>query len=181
MEGHFLMQEVMEDSGPRPAEIRITRGPEVRADRPPRIVRAQIAIRTTRGPQFVDLTDQVQNLLEQTGLREGQVLVYSQHTTAGIVINENEPLLIQDMYGFLERLASPAGDYTHNDFSIRTVNMCDDECANGHAHLQHLAVGCSQTVPFLEGRLDLGRWQRIFLLEMDRPRARDVVLQFLGV
>lgn len=181
MEGHFLMENVLE--APvlgRPAEIRVSVPPELRAQRVPQLFRAQLSIRSTRGPQFVDITDQIQELLGQTGLREGHVLIYSQHTTAGIVIQEHEPLLIQDMYAHLERLASPAGDYSHNNFDIRTVNMCDDECANGHAHLQHLTIGSSQTVPFTDGRLDLGRWQRLFLLEMDRPRDREVVLQFLG-
>lgn len=181
MEGHFLMEQVLEaPTNGRPADIRVSVKPELRAQKVPQIYRAQLTVRSSRGPQFVDITDQVQELLDGTGLLEGHVLVYSKHTTAGIVVQEHEPLLIQDMYAYLERLASPAGDYTHNDFSIRTVNMCDDECANGHAHCQHLTIGCSETVPFTEGRLDLGRWQRIFLLEMDRPREREIVLQFLG-
>ncbi len=97
------------------------------------------------------------------------------------MINENEPLLIKDMYRHLERIASPADDYDHNNFDVRTVNMCDDECANGHAHLQHLMIGVSEHVPILDGKLSLGQWQRIFLLEMDRPRTRQVTLQFFGI
>lgn len=181
MEGHFLMENVIEAPvNGRPADIRVSVQPELRAQKVPQLFRAQITIRSSRGPQMVDITDHVQGLLDATGLQEGQVLVYSKHTTAGIVVQENEPLLIQDMYAFLERVASPAGDYSHNNFDIRTVNMCDDECANGHAHLQHLLIGCSETVPFTNGRLDLGRWQRVFMLEMDRPRERDIVLQFSG-
>jgi secondary thiamine-phosphate synthase enzyme len=155
--------------------------PEMRATGAPKIFVANLTFNTTRGPQFIDLTELIQENLDGCGLREGYVLVYSRHTTAGIVINENEPLLIKDMYRYLERLASPADDYDHNDFEVRTVNMCDDECANGHAHLQHLTVGCSEHVPVMEGKLSLGQWQRIFLLEMDRPRTRTVTLQFFGV
>ncbi|MGE0488125.1 MAG: secondary thiamine-phosphate synthase enzyme YjbQ [Vulcanimicrobiota bacterium] len=169
---------------PRPngsAHIAITKEPELRAQGLPGIHTAQMVIKTSRGPQFIDITDSVQELLDKCGIKEGHVLVYSRHTTAGIVLNENEPLLIKDMYRYLEKLASPAEDYEHNNFDIRTVNMCDDECANGHAHCQHLTIGCSEHVPVIEGRLALGRWQRIFLLEMDRPRTREIILQFMGI
>lgn len=154
---------------------------EKRATGTPGIFVSTLTFNTTRGPQFIDLTELIEESLEQSRVQEGYVLVYSHHTTAGIVINENEPLLIKDMYRYLERLASPADDYDHNNFDVRTVNMCDDECANGHAHLQHLAIGCSEHVPILNGKLLLGQWQRIFLLEMDRPRTRQVTLQFFGM
>lgn len=180
MEGHFLLDEEAPAANGRPAEVRVTSEPVLRAQKVPQIYRAQLTVKSTRGPQFVDITDLVQDMLGKTGLQEGHVLVYSQHTTAGIVLNEHEPLLIQDMYGFLDRLASASGVYSHNNFDIRTVNMCDDECANGHAHCQHLTIGTSETVPFAEGKLELGRWQRIFMLELDRPRERNVVLQFFG-
>lgn len=182
VEANFLLNPaaVAHSNGSAP-QIKVIQEPELRGQGALRMHLARLAIKSSRGPQFIDITDQVQELLTQTGVREGQVLVYSRHTTAGIVINENEPLLIQDMYGFLERLASPTDEYAHNDFSIRTVNMCDDECANGHAHCQHLTVGCSAAVPVMEGRLALGQWQRVFLLEMDRPRAREVIVQVIGV
>lgn len=152
-----------------------------RATGVPGIFASTLTFNTTRGPQFIDLTELIEENLAECGIAEGHVLVYSHHTTAGIVVNENEPLLIKDMYRYLERLASPADEYEHNNFDIRTVNMCDDECANGHAHLQHLTVGCSEHVPIMDGKLLLGQWQRIFLLEMDRPRTRKVTLQFFGV
>lgn len=155
--------------------------PEKRASGTPQLFTASLTFNTSRGPQFIDITDLVQENLEKSGIREGNVFIYSRHTTAGIVVNENEPLLIKDMYRYLERLASPADDYDHNNFDVRTVNMCDDECANGHAHCQHLTIGCSEHVPVVEGKLFLGQWQRIFLLEMDRPRTREVFLQYFGI
>ena len=114
-------------------------------------------------------------------MKEGQVLVYSKHTTAGILINENEPLLLKDMSQYVANLALAGANYEHNDFEVRTVNMCEDECANGHAHCQHLTIGCSETIPVSGGKLMLGQWQRIFLLELDRPRKRQVCLQFFGL
>lgn len=182
MEAHFLQaaSTARRDSDSRTYPLAAPK-PELRATGVPRIHLAEVEIETTRGPQFVDITEHVEEILAETGIREGNVLIYSRHTTAGIVVNENEPLLIEDMYRFLDRMASPEDHYEHNDFSIRTVNMCDDECANGHAHCQHLTIGCSATLPVVGGELALGRWQRIFLLELDRPRVRNVMVQLMGI
>jgi secondary thiamine-phosphate synthase enzyme len=95
-------------------------------------------------------------------------------------INENEPLLLSDMEEFLKRVAPRELYYRHNDFSIRTENMTEDECPNAHAHCQHLILGASETIPVVEGELALGRWQRIFLVELDRPREREVCVQIIG-
>lgn len=135
---------------------------------------------TSRAPEFIDITTEVETLLEHSGIREGSVLIYSRHTTAAIKINENEPLLLRDMAYFLERVAPREADYKHNDFAIRTANMTEDECPNGHSHCQHLLLGASERIPVAEGRLLLGRWQRIFLIELDRPREREVVIQIQG-
>jgi secondary thiamine-phosphate synthase enzyme len=97
------------------------------------------------------------------------------------VINENEPLLLADMAAMLERLSATDATYGHNDFTIRTVNMHADECANGHAHCQHLLLSSSQSIPLADGHLDLGEWQRIFFLELDRPRDRQLVVQVFGI
>jgi secondary thiamine-phosphate synthase enzyme len=113
-------------------------------------------------------------------MSEGMVLVFSRHTTAAIKINENESLLLSDLAHFVQRLAPKEVAYRHNDFDIRTENMTEDECPNGHAHCQHLMLGTSETVPFAKGQLLLGRWQRIFLVELDRPREREVLVQVQG-
>ncbi len=155
--------------------------PEIRAQGTLTIQMARFVLETRRGPEFVDISDTVQELVVKSGIKEGSVLVYSRHTTAGIVIQENEPLLIQDMYKRLEKIASAGEDYQHNDFDIRTVNMCDDECANGHAHCQHLFIGSSLQLPILGGHLALGQWQRLFFLELDRPRSREVMVQLTGI
>ena len=140
----------------------------------------RLVIETTRAPEFVDITPQVVEFVRCARIRNGCVVVYSKHTTAAIKINENEPLLLQDMERFLERLSSRNGHYQHNDFTRRTGNMTEDECPNGHAHCQHLLMSTSETIPIVDGVLELGRWQRIFLVELDRPRAREVVFQVLG-
>lgn len=136
---------------------------------------------TSRSLEFIDITAAVRDVVERSGVAFGQVAVMSAHTTAAIVINENEPLLLNDMARMLSRLAPAEDYYEHNDFSIRTVNMNEDECANGHAHCQHLLLGTSQTIPVHDGDLQMGRWQRIFLIELDHARPRSVFVQALGL
>ena len=119
-------------------------------------------------------------MVRHSAVSQGWVSVFSKHTTAAVVIQENEPLLMQDLDALLERLSAASGPYRHNDLSRRVGEMEPDECANGHAHCQHLLLGSSENIPVQGGRLDLGRWQRIFLLELDRARDRQMVVQVFG-
>ena len=118
--------------------------------------------------------------MSDSTVRNGSVTIYSRHTTAAVKINENEPLLLQDMGRFLERISPRNGDYMHNDFSIRTVNMTEDECPNGHAHCQHLLLGTSESIPIIDGVVQIGRWQSVFVIELDRPRPREILVQIMG-
>ncbi|MBM3939358.1 MAG: YjbQ family protein [SAR202 cluster bacterium] len=141
---------------------------------------SRLFIQATRAPEFIDITEQVVAHVLDSRVKDGLVSIYSKHTTAAIKINEHEPLLIKDMEAFLERMAPQNGYYGHNDFSIRTVNMTDDECPNGHAHCQHILLSTSETIPLTNGELQLGRWQRIFMIELDRPRQREILISILG-
>ena len=134
----------------------------------------------TRAPEFVDITDEIAAAVDASGIHEGTVTVFSRHTTAAVKINENEPLLLEDMARFLARIAPRDDEYRHNDFTIRTANMTEDECPNGHSHCQHLLLSASETIPVCDGAPLLGRWQRVFLVELDRPRPREVVIQVSG-
>ena len=140
-----------------------------------------IEVYTSTAPEFLDLTDQVERIVTRSGVSDGMAVVFSRHTTAAIIINESEPLLLEDMADFLERLAPRAATYRHNDFAVRTVNMTPDESPNGHAHCLQLVLGASQTIPIRNGQLALGRWQRIFLVELDHARPREAVVQAFGV
>ena len=133
-------------------------------------------------PEFIDITDQVAGCLRDSEVKNGMALVFSKHTTAAITIQENEPLLIQDMTSMIERLSPRSTHYRHNDFTIRTVHMEEDECPNGHSHCQHLTLGASETVPVLDGALALGQYQRIFMVELDDQKShREVLVQIMGV
>ena len=139
-----------------------------------------LSLTAERAPQFIDITENVQECVRRAGIVQGMALIFSKHTTAAIKINEHEPELLKDMEDFLSRLSPTDAGYFHNNFEVRTVNMEEDECPNGHAHCQHLLLSSSETVPISDGRLDLGVWQRIFLVELDRPRPRQVMVQVLG-
>ncbi|HBR09845.1 TPA: secondary thiamine-phosphate synthase enzyme [Candidatus Acetothermia bacterium] len=139
-----------------------------------------ITVTTERAPQLIDITPELEQVLEDTGIEQGIAVVFSNHTTAAIRINESEPLLLHDMERFLEQIAPPEADYKHNDFTVRIANMGEDECPNGHAHCQHLCLGTSETIPINQGQFILGKWQRVFLVELDRPREREITVQIIG-
>jgi len=142
---------------------------------------ARLAYRTAGAGTFLDITDDVVSTVRSSGVRRGLVHVYSTHTTAAVRINENEQLLLNDFKQFLERIA-PAGNgaYEHDDIS-RRVDVPPDEPINGHSHCRHLLLASSETLPVVDGELCLGRWQRIFLVELCSARRRDVIVQVLGV
>ncbi len=145
----------------------------------PRIER--LSYTTTHAPQFIDITDDVRGVLARSGAAHGFVVVFSRHTTAAVRINEAEPLLLQDMEAMLARIAPPNVYYRHNDLTIRTVNLTEDEDLNGHSHCQHLLMGASEAIPFADGEMLLGTWQRIFLVELDCGREREVIVQAMGM
>jgi secondary thiamine-phosphate synthase enzyme len=137
-------------------------------------------VKTKSAPEFIDITDWVAECVTESGITNGFAVVYSKHTTAAIKINENEPLLLNDMAAFLEKLFPRHHSYQHNNFEIRTVNMNEDESPNGHAHLQHLLLGTSETVPVIDGTMQFGTYQSIFFIELDHPRNREVMIQVVG-
>ena len=151
------------------------------ADSPMRICNFQINLDTTNAPEFIDITNQVLDSIAESNIAMGNALVYSKHTTAAIKINEMEPLLLEDLTRTLEHIAPRDADYRHNDFTVRTVNMNEDECPNGHAHCQHLALSTSETIPIIDGALQLGTYQRVFFIELDHPRQREFLIQVMGI
>ena len=137
-------------------------------------------VKTNNAPEFIDITDWVAECVSESNIANGFAVVFSKHTTAAVKINENEPLLLDDMAAFLEKLFPRQHDYQHNNFEIRTVNMNEDESPNGHAHLQHLLMGTSETVPVIDGEIQLGTYQSVFFIELDHPRPREVMVHVVG-
>jgi secondary thiamine-phosphate synthase enzyme len=128
---------------------------------------------STRGDgDVVDITEQVQAEVGEAGVRQGQATAFVRGSTAAITTMEYEPGGVADLGAMLERLIPARGDYEHNRLNHDT---------NSHAHQRASLIGASETVPVIDGRLALGTWQQIVLIDFDdRQRERTVVVQILG-
>jgi secondary thiamine-phosphate synthase enzyme len=139
-----------------------------------------IRIATERSTEFIDLTERLEALVAEAGIRLGVVNVQSLHTTTAIVVNEHEPLLLADFVALLEKAAPGDAGYRHDDVVVRTVNVTADERINGHAHCRALLLAPSACLNVVDGCLQLGRWQRVFMAELDGPRERQISVLILG-
>ena len=140
----------------------------------------RIRVATERATEFIDLTARIEALAAAAEIHAGVVNIQSLHTTTAIVVNEHEPLLLADFDALLLRTAPRDARYRHDDMDVRTVNLAPGERPNGHAHCQALLLGSSASLNVAEGRLQLGCWQRVFLVELDGPRVREVSVLILG-
>jgi len=129
---------------------------------------------------FIDATDEIKSFLKESGIRNGLVNIQLMHTSSALIVNENEPLLKEDIKRNLEHCASGSLEYQHDDFSKRTVNLCDDECKNGRSHCRAIHLLPSVTINLIDGELQLGQWQRVMLIELDRARPRKIQVQVIG-
>jgi secondary thiamine-phosphate synthase enzyme len=127
-----------------------------------------LKVRSREREQLVEFTDEVQRKLSESGARSGVCFLFVQHTTAALTVNENaDPDVPRDMLLALRTLIPQHGmDFRHGE-------------ENSDAHIKASLVGSSVTVPFLDGELQLGRWQGIFLCEFDGGRERRIVMTLL--
>ena len=145
-----------------------------------KIINKTFEYQTNGGFDFIDATDDIKSFIKESDIKDGLVNIQIMHTSAGLIVNENEPLLIGDIKKNLENCASIKSDYQHDNFSIRTVNLCDNECANGHSHCQAIHLLVNVVLNLIKGELQLGLWQRIMLVELDRARPRKIQVQIIG-
>ncbi len=143
--------------------------------------REQANFKTKMYMQFLDVTDKIIEIINKHKILEGFVSIQNLHTSSAIWCNENEPLLHKDLQDKLEKFASIGDKYNHDNFEIRTVNMCDGECDNGHSHCKSVFFPTSIKLHIENGKLILGTWQRIFIIELDRPRPRSLSIALLGI
>ncbi|HEY7288437.1 MAG TPA: secondary thiamine-phosphate synthase enzyme YjbQ [Vicinamibacterales bacterium] len=141
---------------------------------------ARIQLLTRRPTEFIDITERIHAFVIGAGIHTGVVNVQSLHTTTAITVQENEPLLLEDFAELLEQAAPAHTDYRHDDLSVRTVNLTFDERRNGHAHCRGLLLGASACLNIVNGRLQLGPWQRVLLVELDGPRTRELSILLMG-
>ena len=125
----------------------------------------EITIKTGKRNEFVDITQEVAELISAQGVEEGFVILYVPHTTAGITINEHaDPSVKKDILNKLEELVPPDKGYTHME-------------GNADSHIKATLVGNTLTIPISGGRLLLGTWQGIFFCEFDGPRTRKLIVK----
>jgi len=129
---------------------------------------------------FIDITEEVKKFVGQCGIKNGLVNVQTLHTTAAIIVNENEPLLLEDIKKNLEKLAPGNMDYDHDNLQKRTINVCPDECANGRSHCKAIYLPVNVALNLIEGKIQFGKWQSVMLLELDHSRSRRVQIQVIG-
>ena len=136
-------------------------GQRAAAERPPARLQT-LPIETRARVEFKDVTGLLQKVIDESGAQSGLCTVFVPHTTAAVLINENDdPALARDFDNFLKKLAPRELDYHHSD------GNCD-------AHLKAAVIGCSKSLLIENGRLVLGRWQGVFFCEFDGPRRRDL-------
>ena len=128
-----------------------------------------IEIETGKPVDVVDITDNVERTMRESGVENGICLVYSLHTTTGLTVNESDGALINDILDLLQRIVPKGAGYQH-----------DRGDGNAHAHLQATLLGNSVIIPVEMRRLALGTWQRILFFELDGPRRRSIFVRVLA-
>ena len=125
---------------------------------------------TKKQREFVNITDEVEQALAKSQIKEGLILVSAMHITAGVYVNDAESGLIADIEEWLEKLAPFRRDYRHHHTGE----------SNGDAHLTNLLIGHEVVVPVTGGKLDFGPWQQIYYAEFDGQRRKRVIIKIIG-
>lgn len=137
-----------------------------------------IEVETDKGISIYDITPQILEILKASAIKNGQVLVFSRHTTTALAINEYEERLLEDIKVHLRKLAPESEKYLHNDLHLRVVPP--DEPMNAHSHLMAMMLNNSEVIPVVDGQLGLGTWQSVLFFDLDGPRKRTVLVQISG-
>ena len=125
---------------------------------------------TKKRREFINITRDIEKVLQKSGIKEGMILVSAMHITSGIFVNDAEPGLHRDIEECLLRLVPEGHDYYHH----RTGEV------NGDAHLRNLIIGHEVTIPVTDGKADLGQWQKVFYAEFDGQRSKRLVIKVMG-
>ncbi len=129
-----------------------------------------LVFNTKQPREYINITDQVENALAKSKIKEGLILVSAMHITAGIYINDAELGLIADIDEWADGLAPKGPDYRHH----RTGED------NGDAHLKNLLIGSQVVLPVTDGRVDFGPWQQVYYAEFDGQRNKKVIIKIIG-
>ena len=140
-------------------------------------------LRTAGGLTVTDITEDVQEAVRQSGIVDGICSVYSPHTTCSVRVNEWERGFLEDFAVLLKRLVPTEYYYANDDWDRRTENVCEEdmEIGNGHAHCMSMMLGSAgESIPVADNELQLGTWQRVLFIELDRERDRRWIVKVVG-
>ena len=129
-----------------------------------------LTFNTEQRREYINITAEVEQTLDESGIKEGLMLVSAMHITAGIYVNDAESGLIADIDEWADKLAPLGPDYAHH----RTGED------NGDAHLKNLLIGSQVTLPITEGKIDFGTWQQVYYAEFDGRRSKRVLIKIIG-
>lgn len=139
-----------------------------------------ITLRANKEFDFINLTEVVKKFVKASKILNGFINIQSLHTTAALLINEDEPLLLKDIKKHLTKFAPKNKKYQHDIFHKKDARSNKNKSPNGHAHCKAILLPTNVTLNIVNGKLQLGRWQQIFFIEFDKPRERFISLQIIG-
>jgi len=145
-----------------------------------KIHKQKIFVESKTQIEFIDITDKVQEVIDSSGIREGQVLIYAPHTTMGVAVNYNEPMLLQDFMRILYKMVPVDDQYSHDLFELRRSQKSDGR-SNGHSHCKSLLLGISEIIPVEKGKMMITERQNVFAVDFDGARKRDMIVQVIGL
>ncbi|MBC8501054.1 MAG: YjbQ family protein [Nanoarchaeota archaeon] len=165
-------------------------------------VTKKLSLKTKKRLHFINITKKVEEVIHESGITTGSVVVQTHHTTCSVWVNEDEKNLIgheeldyeHDLKRILDRFAHPDEEYGHNDIKDarnpegkRDTHLCEPdengichECVNGHAHAQAMILQHSITMVINKGKLVKGKWQQIMACELDQSRNREITVLVQG-
>jgi secondary thiamine-phosphate synthase enzyme len=152
-------------------------------ERAVKVFQREQQLRTTGGLHVRDITGDVAEAVDESGVQDGIACVYSPHTTCCVRVNEFEQGFLEDFAQLLLRLVPRETYYAHDDWDRRTENICpeDMDVGNGHSHCMAMLLGTAgESIPIRNGELQLGRYQRVLFIELDRERDRRWLVQVVG-
>ena len=133
-------------------------------------------MKSQRSTELIRITDQVRRAVEMSGLKNGIVNVFTLHTTTAITINENDPMLEEDIARFMVKAVPEDDSYAHHRFYKRDGRIA----VNAYSHIRASLLGSNVTVPLQAGEMVLGTRQNIYLVELDGPQVRGLAVQVMG-
>lgn len=139
--------------------------------------RKRLSYRTTRKTEIRTITDDLHEVIAESGIRDGTLLVYSLHTTMSLIIQEtSEPFLCEDLIDHLIKTVEDDGMKYKHRCALHPSGTCEEDRFNGPSHIRQMLTNQNLILDFCEGKLSLGRWQDVALLELDGPRENREIL-----